>query len=67
MRIKMSFHRIHLYRPRPSGQKVTISMRGGKIKANVDELTAPTREMIPPKFGIMQAKRTKEQKRKNGN
>lgn len=42
----------------PSGQKVTISISGGKIRARADELTAPTSEMIPPRFGIIQAKRT---------
>lgn len=35
-----------------------ISIRGGKISANVDELTAPTKEMIGPRFGTKAAKIT---------
>lgn len=35
-----------------------ISMSGGNISANVDELTAPTSEMIGPRFGTNAAKTT---------
>lgn len=58
IRMNKSFHSIHLYFPRPSGQNVTISIIGGKMSANAEELTAPTSEMMPPRFGMMQAKRT---------
>lgn len=35
-----------------------ISMSGGNINANVELLTAPTNEMIGPKFGIIAASMT---------
>lgn len=35
-----------------------ISINGGKIKANVDELTLPTNDITAPKFGTIAAKRT---------
>lgn len=37
-----------------------ISINGGKIKANVDELTLPTNDITAPKLGTMAAKRTKK-------
>lgn len=51
----MSFHKIHLYFPKLPGQKVTISMIGGKIKASVELETAPTSEITDPKLGIIAA------------
>lgn len=53
--IAISFHRIQRYLPNRSGQNVIISIIGGNINANVDELIAPTREMIGPKFGTSAA------------
>ncbi len=54
--MKMSFHNIQLNFPKPFGQKVTISMIGGNIKAKVDEETAPTSEITAPKLGTIAAK-----------
>lgn len=35
-----------------------ISMSGGKMSANVDELTAPTSDIIGPRFGTSAARIT---------
>jgi hypothetical protein len=40
------------------GQNVISSMMGGKIKAKVELLTAPTKEITAPKFGTAEAKKT---------
>jgi hypothetical protein len=48
----MSFHKIQLFFPNLSGQKVMISMRGGKMSANAELLKAPTSEMTAPRLGI---------------
>lgn len=42
-----------------SDQLVTESMIGGAIKASVDELTAPTREMNRSNFGMAAASETR--------
>ena len=44
------------------GQKVTVSMMGGAIKARVEELTAPTNEMKRSSLGIAAAKATVKKK-----
>lgn len=62
----MSFHRIQLLRPNWFGQNVMISMSGGKMSANVELLTAPTNEMIGPKFGMIAANMTADEQ-KNAN
>lgn len=36
-----------------------ISISGGNISANVDELTLPTNDMTAPKFGTIAANKTK--------
>lgn len=41
-----------------SGPNVTICIIGGKINASVDELNAPTSDMIGPRFGTSAAKIT---------
>lgn len=35
-----------------------ISMSGGKIRANVDELMLPTNDITAPKFGTIAANKT---------
>jgi len=40
------------------GQNVISSMMGGKIRASVELLTAPTREITAPKFGTAEARKT---------
>ena len=42
-------------------QLVTVSMIGGAIKAKVDELIAPTREMKRSNFGIAAARVTEKE------
>ena len=54
--MQMSFHKIQLFFPNLSGQKVTISIIGGKISASAELLKAPTSEITAPKFGIAIAK-----------
>lgn len=56
--IATSFQSLHECWPSLSGQNVTISMIGGKIKARAELLTAPTRDMIPLRFGITAAAAT---------
>lgn len=56
--IEMSFHSTQLYFPRLCGQNVIISINGGKINASVDELIAPTNEIIGPRLGTSAAKIT---------
>lgn len=58
IRIPISFHIIQLYRPKPTGQNVIISIIGGAIRANAELLIAPTSEIIGPKFGMHAAKIT---------
>lgn len=41
-----------------SGPNVTICIIGGKINANVDELNAPTSDIIGPRFGTKAARIT---------
>ena len=43
-------------------QLVAVSMIGGAIKANVDELTAPTREMNRSNLGIAAANETETER-----
>lgn len=50
--IAISFHKIQLFFPKLSGQKVMISIKGGKISANAELLKAPTNEITAPRFGI---------------
>lgn len=40
------------------GQNVTISSSGGAMSAKVELLTAPTSEIIGPRFGMQAAKTT---------
>lgn len=56
--MQMSFQRIQFHLPSPLGwsQNVTISIIGGKMSAKVLLLTAPTREITAPRFGIMAAR-----------
>lgn len=56
--IAISFHSTQLYFPSLCGQNVIISINGGNINASVDELIAPTNEIIGPKFGTIAAKIT---------
>lgn len=41
-----------------SGQNVTVSRMGGAIKARVEELTAPTKDMNRSSFGMAAARPT---------
>lgn len=43
---------------------MTISINGGKINASVEELTAPTKDIIGPKFGTIAAMKTGSGKKK---
>ena len=54
---------LHLYLPQ-SGQNVTVSMMGGAIKANVEELTAPTNEINRSIFGMAAASATVNRRKK---
>lgn len=54
----ISFHNTQLCLPKSFGQNVMISMSGGNINANVELLTAPTNDIIGPKFGIIAASTT---------
>lgn len=58
IRIPMSFQRTQLCFPNPSCQKVIISITGGNIRAKVELLTAPTKDITADKFGIAAAKAT---------
>lgn len=51
-----SFHKIQFPFPSLSGQKVTISINGGNIKAKAELLKAPTKDMTAPRFGMAIAK-----------
>lgn len=53
-----SFQSFQWCLPSWSGQSVIISMNGGKMSARAELLNAPTREMIPLKFGISAAAET---------
>lgn len=64
MTITTSFHSIQLNLPRSESQNVMISIIGGKIKANVELLTAPTSEMTAPRLGIMAASPTVKKRKK---
>lgn len=46
----------------PLFQKVTISIMGGKMRARVELLTAPTRDMTSAKLGMAAAKPTTQQR-----
>lgn len=54
--ISRSFVSMNLVKPLFSGQKVMISIRGGKIKAKAELLKAPTREITAPRFGMAMEK-----------
>ena len=56
--MKISFQRIQLYFPNPLSQNVMISITGGKMRASVELLTAPTSEITAPKLGIIAASAT---------
>lgn len=60
--IAMSFHSTQHFCPNLLGQNVIISISGGNINANVLLLTAPTNEIIGPRFGIIAASTTNKQK-----
>ena len=57
---KMFLMSFHLNFPQ-SGQFVTVSIMGGAIRAKVEELTAPTREISRSIFGIAAARATEEE------
>jgi hypothetical protein len=58
IKIEGEKNRIQLNFPNPLCQKVMISMTGGKMRASVELLTAPTSEITAPKFGIIAARAT---------
>lgn len=56
--ISFAIIQFEIFWPGWVGQNVISSMMGGKIKAKVELLTAPTKEITAPKFGTAEAKKT---------
>lgn len=49
-----------VYLEMPDSQNVTSSINGGKIKASIELLTDPTKEMTELRFGIAAARKTEK-------
>jgi histidinol phosphatase-like enzyme len=56
----ISLKRIHLNRPRLSGQFTQISMIAGNANPNADRQKAPKREINRPSIGMVRARTTKQ-------
>lgn len=61
--IKMSLYNLHFKKPNPGdSQRVAISITAGKRSPRMEKQTAPTNDMMGPKFGIATASKTERKK-----